>query len=271
MKVSIVTNAYNQAKYLEATVESVLNQDWPDIEYFVVDPGSKDDTARLIERLQTRHPGRFILCTEPDRGPADGLNKAFAKATGDLFFYLNGDDLLLPGAIAAAVKSALAHPGAAAIYADGYLCDAEGRIIRRAVSTGFSPWRFVHSGAFILQQSTFYRADAFRAVGGFNPENGTSWDIEILLEMALRGMKLKRVRGYWSMFRMHPGSITVSQRLAEESRRHHLRYFVRVTGRTRKTQLDRITHHLVRWGSRVLEPRASVIRLIDASRRLARA
>lgn len=266
MKVSVVTNAYNQAKYLEAAVDSVLSQDWADIEYFVVDPGSKDDTAAVIARLQARYPDRFILCTEKDSGPADGLNKAFAKATGELFVYLNGDDLFLPGAISAAVAGARRYPDAAAIYADGYLTDGDGKVIRRAVSTGFSPWRFVYGGSFVLQQSTFYRADAFRKIGAFNRDNGTSWDIEILFDMARAGMKLKKIPGFWSIFRLHADSITGSQRLAEQSRRQHERYFKTVTGRDRKSLADRALGAFVKQAVRLIEPRATVLRLIDAVR-----
>lgn len=265
MRVTVVTNAFQQAKYLEAAVESVLSQDWPDLEYLVVDPGSSDGTDLVIADLQRRYPQRFELLTDSDDGPADGLNKAFRRATGDLFVYLNGDDLFLPGAISEAVAAAGRYPKAAAIYGDGFLIDGSGQVMRRAVSTGFSAWRFVYGGAFVLQQSTFYRAEAFREVGGFNALNRTSWDAEILFDMSLAGMPLRKVPGFWSIFRIHGESITGSQRLAQESRRNHDRLFSRVTGRSR-TAADRGLASLVRWGSRLLEPRATMIRVADAIR-----
>jgi len=262
IKVSIVTNAFNQGKYLEAAMTSVLTQDWPDVEYVVVDPGSTDETAEIIQGLQLKYPGRFIHIAEHDDGPADGLNKSFARATGELFGYLNADDLYLPGCIRAAVQAAMRHPKAAAVYADGYRSNAEGKIVGRVISTRFSAKKFVYGGALVLQQSTFYRAKAFRAVGGFNCENRTSWDAEILLDMTTRGMQLVHVQGYWSVFRIHTESITGSQRSADESRKTHARYFQKVIGRE-KRQLDRLSSKVALGYTMLTEPRGLVARMRD--------
>lgn len=262
IRVSIVTNALNQGRYLAAAMSSVLSQEWPDLEYLVVDPGSQDDTPQIIREFMRKYPGRIHHITDSDHGPADGLNKAFSKATGDLFGYLNADDLYLPGCFYAAVSAAEMHPEAAAIYADGYKANAEGRMIRRVVSTNFSPGMFVYGGSLVLQQSTFYRAKAFREVGGFNVDNRTSWDAELLLDMALQNMPLVHVPGYWSVFRIHAESITGSQRLAEESRKTHARYFQTVMGRPR-SPLDRLASFAVRAYSMLTEPRATTARILD--------
>lgn len=262
IKISIVTNAFNQGHYLAAAMRSVLSQDWPQIEYLVVDPGSTDNTPEVIRAFVKEYPERIVHITDPDKGPADGLNKAFARATGSLLSYLNADDVYLPGCFRAAVEAAQRHPSAAAIFADGYKANAEGRVTRRVVSTNFSPRRFVYGGALVLQQSTFYRAEAFRAVGGFNLENKTSWDAELLLDMALRKMQLVHVPGYWSVFRIHSESITGSQRLAGESRKTHARYFQTVMGRP-KRPLDKLTSKLVWCGSMFMEPRGTAARVMD--------
>ena len=241
---------------------SVLSQDWPDVEYLVVDPGSTDHTPQVIDEFQEKYPGRIIHITESDNGPADGLNKAFSRATGELLSYLNADDLYLPGCFRAAALAAGQHPTAGAIYADGYKANAEGKIVRRIVSTGFSPKRFVYGGALVLQQSTFYRAEAFRAVGGFNLQNRTSWDAELLLDMAIRKIPLVHVPGYWSIFRIHSESITGSQRLAEESRKTHARYFQTVMGRQRRP-LDKLANRLVTGYSLLVEPRGTMARIWD--------
>jgi glycosyltransferase involved in cell wall biosynthesis len=243
-------------------MSSVLAQDWPDVEYLVVDPGSTDQTAEIIRAFQQRYPGRIVHIAERDSGPADGLNNAFARATGDLFGYLNADDFYLPGCFRAAAQAAQRSPGAAAVYGDGYKANAEGKAIRRIVSTSFSAKRFVYGGALVLQQSTFYRADAFRAVGGFNTQNRTSWDAEILLDMSLRKMHLVHVRGYWSVFRIHSESITGSQRLAQQSRATHARYFRTVMGRE-KGPLDRALSKFVFGYSLLSEPRSLAVRIGD--------
>ncbi len=262
IRISIVTNAFNQGEYLAAAMTSVLSQDWPDVEYLVVDPGSTDLTPQVIRKFQKKYPGRIIHITEADNGPADGLNKAFAQATGELLSYLNADDLYLPGCFRSASQVAQKYPQAAAIYADGYKANAAGKIVRRVVSTTFSPRTFIYGGALVLQQSTFYRAEAFRGVGGFNLQNRTSWDAELLLDMALRRMQLVHVPGYWSVFRIHAESITGSQRLAEESRKTHARYFQTVMGRQR-SPLDKLAAMLVRGYSLLAEPRATVARILD--------
>jgi glycosyltransferase involved in cell wall biosynthesis len=262
IKISIVTNAFNQGQYLAAAIDSVVSQDWPSVEYFVVDPGSTDRTPEIIEEMQRKHPGRITVITERDDGPADGLNKAFARATGDLFGYLNADDLYLPGCFKAAARAAQSNPQAAAIYADGYKANAEGRIIGHVVSTRFSPRKFVYGGALVLQQSTYYRAEAFRVVGGFNPQNRTSWDAEILLNMKLKKMSLLHVPGYWSVFRVHAESITGSQRLAEESRKTHARYFKTVMGREKKV-LDELGAKLALGYTLLTEPRGLAARICN--------
>jgi glycosyltransferase involved in cell wall biosynthesis len=243
-------------------MESVLSQDWPNVEYLVVDPGSTDHTPEIIRAFQRRFPGRITHISERDKGPADGLNRAFARANGDLFGYLNADDSYLPGCFRRAVQAAERFPEAAAIYADGYKADAEGRILKRVISTKFSAKRFVYGGALVLQQSSFYRAEAFRAVGGFNNENRTSWDAELLLDMSLKGLNVVHVPGFWSIFRIHPESITGSQRMAEESRKTHARYFKTVMGRD-KTRLDKAAGKLVLGYTLLTEPRGLRARISD--------
>jgi glycosyltransferase involved in cell wall biosynthesis len=260
IKISIVTNAFNQGRYLRDAMSSVLSQDWPDVEYLVVDPGSTDNTPQVIQEFQQKLPGRIILISERDKGPADGLNKAFARATGELFSYLNADDLYLPGCFRAAVETARKFPKAASFYGDGYVIDAQGRGKKRVVSTTFSPRKFVYGGVHVLQQSTFYRADAFRAIGGFNIENRTSWDAEILLEMALRGMSLVHVPGYWSLFRIHNESITGSQFLAKETQTTYARYFRMVMGRP-ETVADRWMRKIVFAYSCMVQPRSTLARI----------
>jgi glycosyltransferase involved in cell wall biosynthesis len=243
-------------------MQSVLSQDWPEIEYFVVDPGSTDNTQEIIRGFQEKYPGRIVHIIEHDTGPADGLNKAFARATGDLFGYLNADDYYCQGCFREAVRAARRFPNAKAIYGDGYIADETGRCHKRVISTTFSAKRFVYGGALVLQQSTFYRADAFRTIGGFNISNRTSWDAELLLEMSLRHMKLVHVPGFWSVFRIHKESITGSQRLAEESLRVHARYFTTVIGRNR-TFFDRLASKAVLVYTHLTEPRRLLTSISD--------
>ncbi len=99
--VSIITPSYNQVQYLEDTIQSVIQQDYPNIEYIVVDGGSTDGSLEVIERYKNK---LAWWVSEPDQGQADAINKGFRKASGEIIAWLNSDDLYLPGAISSAVE-----------------------------------------------------------------------------------------------------------------------------------------------------------------------
>jgi glycosyltransferase involved in cell wall biosynthesis len=262
MKISVVTNAFNQGQFLRRCLSSVLERNSVDLEYIVVDPGSTDQTSEILAEYEAKGDHRLKVLREPDNGPADGLNKGFAHATGDWFIYLNADDFFLPHALERGVVAIKAHPNADCIYGDGYLTDINGTPTRRVVSTPISAERFVWGRALVLQQSTFYKADSFRALGGFNVENRTSWDAEILVDMSLKNMKLVHVPEYWSAFVIHGDSITGSQRHAAESKKNHERIFEKVVGRPR-TQADLKRVKSLRSVDRFLMPRVTLSRLQD--------
>lgn len=262
MKISVVTNAFNQGEYLAAAAQSVLSQTGAEVEYIIVEPGSTDNTGRVLEQLGKVYPDRFTILSEKDDGPADGLNKGFAKATGEWLIYLNADDVFLPGAFEQAAGQMREHPNAGAIIGNGFITDKSGNFIRRAISTDFSARKFVNGTAFALQQSTFYNAAAFRTVGGFNLANSTSWDAELLVDFDRAGYPLVNADGFWSIFRMQPNSITVSQRFAKESLRTHRRYFREEMNREIEPRDVKI-RKLRQLAHRIGNPRASVARLID--------
>jgi glycosyltransferase involved in cell wall biosynthesis len=228
VKVSIVTISFNQGRYLARAIASVVGQDYPDIEYIVVDAGSTDGSRDIVEQYRGS-VSRVVL--EPDRGPGDGLNKGFSLATGSVFAYLNADDELLPGAVRRAVQALGARPWAGAVVGHGYVVDATGAVLRCVRSPKFGARRFAYGIGVVMQQSTFIRREAFEAVGGFNNDNRTSWDAELLVGIALNGYPVERVNEYWSLFRIHPASITGSQAWKQLSIKNHQRLFRRVMGR----------------------------------------
>ena len=259
MKVSVVTLSFNQAEFLERAITSVLDQDYDDIEYIVVDPGSTDGSRDIIERYRDRIAA---VVDGPDKGPPDGLNNGFATATGDIYAYMNADDAFLPGAIREAVAAFERHRGADVIVGHGFIVDKAGNVIRRFRSAAFTPWRFAHRAAIVMQQSTFFRASAFKATDGFNIDNRTSWDAELLLDMGLAGAKVRIVDRNWSIFTIHEESISGSQRMADESRVNHRRYFRQVMGRDeRPSDRYRVAYaRVLRW---VTDPVGVVQKITD--------
>jgi glycosyltransferase involved in cell wall biosynthesis len=205
MKISLVTISFNQAPYLEQALRSVLDQDYLHLQYIVVDPGSTDGSREIIERYRDRLASVIF---EPDAGPSDGLNKGFAAADGDVFGYLNSDDILLPGALGRVAHAFQEYANVDLVYGHGYVIDHAGRIVRRFRSDRFNLRRSAYGNSIIMQQAAFWRSRAFRAVGGFNAGNRLSWDGEFWIDMALAGKRFRRIDEYWAGFRLHDESIT---------------------------------------------------------------
>ncbi|MCB4457235.1 glycosyltransferase family 2 protein [Leisingera sp. McT4-56] len=264
MKISVVTNAFNQGRFLRRCMESVLSQQGVELEYIVIDPGSTDSTAAILAEYEARGDRRLQIIREPDNGPADGLNKGFARASGDWFVYLNADDFFLAGGLAQAASAIAGNPGADCIFGDGYLTDISGVPYRRVLATpAFTAERYVHYRTLWLQQSTFYKAGSFRKAGGFNAANRTCWDGEILVDMALAGMRFAHVPGFWSAFVLYGESITGSQRHASEDRRNHERIYRKVMGRDR-TEADLKAMRRRHLLDLLARPRRLCLRITDA-------
>src|SRR5579862_2592962 len=146
--VTIVTPSYNQGRFIRATIESVLSQDYPNVEYIVMDGGSTDDTASIV----TPYLDRLTFISESDRGQSHAINKGFALARGSIVAWLNSDDLFLPGAISRAVEAFRARPDAAAVYGKGYQIDETGGIKSEFPHTQhFDRWKLVYFSDYILQ------------------------------------------------------------------------------------------------------------------------
>ncbi|MGC8484329.1 MAG: glycosyltransferase family 2 protein [Candidatus Baltobacteraceae bacterium] len=181
--VTIVTPSFNQGRFIRETIESVLTQDYPNIEYIVVDAASTDETADVVRG----YAGRLTFISEPDRGQSHAINKGFARARGSIVAWLNSDDVFLPGAVSAAVKAFQEHPQVGVVYGEGYQIAEDGTIISRFPYTQhFDRWKLVHASDYILQQTVFFRKAALDAVGPLREDLHFVMDWEILNRLALR-------------------------------------------------------------------------------------
>lgn len=228
MKVSIVTISYNQAQYLERALRSVIGQDYQDIEYIVVDPGSNDGSREIIERYRVKISK---LIFEPDRGAADGLNRGFRMATGQVFGFLNSDDVLLPGAVSHIVKFFDTHPHVDVVSGHTVILDENDKKIRYSYSDRLSLNGYAYGAAVLMQPSTFFRAEAFRQCGGFNVSNKTNWDGELFIDMLLHGARFALTNKFLSGYRLQSNSITSSKKCDEAIREYHRRIFHKIKGR----------------------------------------
>lgn len=209
VKFSIVTISYNQGTYLPDCIRSVAQQreSGVDIEHIVVDAGSTDGSVSYLESARDLLDK---LIVEPDQGPADGLNKGFAHASGDVFGFINADDMLEPGALRA-VATQMGREERPDVLTGGLrvLRESNGLAKERiTLPRPFSLERYLAGAAVILQQSTFFTREAWDSVAGFNQSNRTCWDAEFFVDIALQGADFGRIRQVLAVFRIHPLSIT---------------------------------------------------------------
>ncbi len=258
-KVSIVTISYNQVEFLERTIGSVLGQNYPNLEYILVDPGSTDGSRELIKRYREK---LAHVVFEADAGPSDGLNKGFSLATGDILGFLNSDDILYPGSISSAARFFQEHPGVDVVSGHAKIIGPDDRVLRNAYSDPMSIKRSLYSAAFLIQPSTFFRRSAFVQVGGFNVNNRVTWDGELFFDMARAGCRFARSKKIWSGYRLHSASITTSWNPDEHRKRDEVihRRFQQVLGRE-PNQWDKVITRAYQICRRVLNPRDTVERL----------
>ena len=212
-RVTIVTPSFNQAEFLERTILSVLNQNYPNLEYIIIDGGSKDGSVEIIKKYQ-----RWLAywVSEPDLGQSDALNKGFARSTGAICAYLNSDDCYLPGAVRTGVN-ALNNLAADLVYGHAYIVDGNDRPYNLAIALPFVLKEHLFRLFSIPQPSSFWKRQVYESAGGFNVETRSCMDHEFYAIAGKRGCRFQRINSVFSCFRMHPGSITMSGRLQERT------------------------------------------------------
>ena len=161
--VSIVTPSYNQARFLEETILSVLNQDYPNLEYIIIDGGSTDGSVDVIRKYED------VLAhwvSEPDEGQSDAINKGWRRARGQILAWLNSDDTYLPGTVRIVVQYLEEHPQVDMVYGYVNMIDENGEVIWTIEpSPNFDLDRFVYSYFYVPQQTVFFRRHVLDKVG----------------------------------------------------------------------------------------------------------
>jgi glycosyltransferase involved in cell wall biosynthesis len=216
VKITVVTPSYNQAKFLDETLRSVLDQRAHAHEYFVIDGGSTDGSADIIRR-HAEKGGIDYWVSEKDSGQAEAIHKGFSRATGDVICWLNSDDVFLPGALAEVKRAFEQHPDWDALTAYHVRMDADSRIISMHRIPGESPswarWGMHH----VNQQTCFFKRSLYERVGPIDFKLHCVLDMELWARMFDAGSKWGHIPKYLAGFRQHAAAKNSSW-LAEYAR-----------------------------------------------------
>lgn len=241
--VSIITPSFNQAAFIEETIRSVLLQNYPALDYLVIDGGSSDGTLDILRRYER------WLCwlSEPDRGQTDAINKGLRLAKGNVLAYLNSDDSYLPGTIRTIVDHFQTNPEVGLIYGDCYAVNTDGVAYGTIRGHPFNLRRMIMRGEFVPQQAAFWSRQAMEEVGPLDASLHYCMDHDYLIRIGQR-FPVHYIPLPLATFRFHTGSKTVSR---QEAHWHELMAVCRHYGMTPWTAwywIRRLRH----WGLRAL-------------------
>jgi glycosyltransferase involved in cell wall biosynthesis len=203
-----VTPSFNTGRFIEQTIRSVLDQDYRHIEYIIMDAESTDDTREIV----FRYGNRLRFESRKDSGQAAAVNNGFQAGSGQLFSFLNADDVYRPGAISAMVEAFRRFPTAGVIYGEADWIDERSGIIGRYPTAAYDFDRF-QSECFICQPAAFLRSDVFAAVNGLNPELRFALDYDLWIRTGRR-FPFIRIDTVIAGSRMHRGNKTLGRRSA---------------------------------------------------------
>lgn len=210
-RITIVTPSFNQGRFIEQTIASVIAQKYPNLEYIVMDGGSTDGTVDVLRKYQ-RHIDYWT--SAPDGGQAAAINKGFARASGEILAWLNSDDFYEPGILAQVAERFAQRPDADVISGRCRLWygDHLDRMMEPSPLRRFEDFLKINanalSGRLIIQPEAFFRRRAFDKAGGLHDELHYCFDQRLWMDMAKSGCTFESVDRHWANLRMHEGQKT---------------------------------------------------------------
>jgi glycosyltransferase involved in cell wall biosynthesis len=215
-KISVVTPSYNQAEFLERTIRSVLDQNYPNLEYIIIDGGSTDGSVDIIKKYADR---LHYWISESDEGQSNAINKGIEMATGEWVAWQNSDDVFYPGSFASMAKASASYPDANLIVGDINLIDRYDSVLRDIRYVTPSYWAMLAEGMVLTNQAAFWRRRLHAEIGLLSETLHFAFDYEWFLRLTARysGCHVDEI---WGGYRLHDATKTANQqqRFLDENR-----------------------------------------------------
>jgi len=213
LKISIITPNYNYAKYIGKAVESVVSQDYADIEHIIIDDGSTDNSVEEIEKIDKEYPGRIKLIKQKNTGQTKALNVALSHVTGDIIGWLNSDDYFLPGTFSKIIELFINNPELDAVFGDINIVDNEDNFVKKIHYYPFcyASSVFIGFGKEISSNAIFWKKELTDQVQGFDENFNTTMDSEYWSRLLYK-RKLKHINLALASFRWHENAKTIKRR-----------------------------------------------------------
>jgi glycosyltransferase involved in cell wall biosynthesis len=204
-QISIVTPSFNHARFLERTILSVLNQNYPNLEYIIMDGGSTDGSVEIIRKYE-KYIEKWI--SQKDHSQTEAINKGFLKTKGEFVGWQNSDDIYLPGVLKEVSLRIKKSPEAEIIFGNLFLIDENDRITGELRFPPFSVMTHFYEGMAIANQSSFWKRKLLRDIGMLDSKYQFCMDYEFFLRAGIRGVKFANIHAPIGAFRIHKGSKT---------------------------------------------------------------
>ena len=206
-KISIVTPSFNQGQFLEETILSVLNQDYPNLEYIIIDGGSTDNSVEIIKKYADR---LAYWVSEPDKGQSDAINKGFRKSSGEILAWINSDDVYYSGVLAKMAQYFVDHPEVDFIFGYHDDIDETGKILRRGTHFPYVAHAFRRGFAQICQPTSFWRRSVWDSCGPLDENRHYLMDLDYFLGVVESDFQVRAVPVRVCAFRYHSHSKAVA-------------------------------------------------------------
>jgi glycosyltransferase involved in cell wall biosynthesis len=208
-RISIVTPSFNQGEFLERTILSVLNQNYSNLEFIIIDGGSTDGSVEIIKKYE--HYLAYWV-SENDNGQSDAINKGFQKSTGEILAWLNSDDVYLSNTLYSIAEVFRKRKSVEIVYGNRYIIDEHDNVISERRVTHYSAFMVtlgvLYGGFGVYQPASFWRRGTHEKVGGVDISLKFCMDTDLFIRFALSNSRFKFLREYLTAFRIHSSSKT---------------------------------------------------------------